>query len=224
MLITIDNLLDQPRLNAIQEMLNTADFIDGKLSAGKEAKGVKNNEELSLQSPLHQRLNQIVMGALVQNETYQNAALPLKLATAFYARYTQGMQYGLHVDDPVMGPMTGRYRSDISTTVFLSNTRDYEGGELMIKTEFGEQSVKLAAGSAVIYSSKSLHRVAEVTQGERLVAVTWAQSLVKNTEQRELLYDLSLARDQLIANHPNADETARVSRSYANLLRMWSEV
>ncbi|MCK5917071.1 MAG: Fe2+-dependent dioxygenase, partial [Cocleimonas sp.] len=118
MLITIDNLLDQKTLKIVREMLDNADFVDGKLSAGKEAKPVKNNEELSLQSPLHQKLNQLVMGSLVQNKKYQTAALPLKLATAFYARYTPGMTYGYHVDDPIMGPMSGRYRTDISTTVF----------------------------------------------------------------------------------------------------------
>jgi len=224
MLITINNVLDQQTLQRVREMLAHADFIDGKLSAGKQAKAVKHNQELSQQSPLQQRLNQLVMGALVQNKTYQNAALPLKLATAFYARYTAGMHYGLHVDDPVMGPMTGRYRSDISTTVFLSDKREYEGGELVIKTGLGEQKIKLDAGAAIVYPSRSLHQVTEVTKGVRLVAVTWAQSLVKSTEQRELLYDLSIARDQLIEKMPQADETARISRSYSNLLRMWSEV
>ncbi len=224
MLITIDNLLDQPTLKTVREMLDQADFVDGKLSAGKEARAVKNNEELSLQSPLHQQLNQLVMGALVQNKKYQNAALPLKLATAFYARYTPGMTYGFHVDDPIMGPMRGRYRTDISTTVFLSDKNEYEGGEIIIKTEFGEHKVKLKAGSAVVYPSRSLHQVAEVTEGVRLVAVTWAQSLVKSNEQRELLYDLAIARDKLIETMPQSDETGRVSRAYANLLRMWSEV
>jgi PKHD-type hydroxylase len=224
MLITIDNLLDLRTLKAVRKMLDNADFVDGKLSAGKEARPVKNNEELSLQSPLHQTLNQLVMGSLVQNKQYQNAALPLKLATAFYARYTPGMTYGFHVDDPIMGPMTGRYRTDISTTVFLSDKSEYEGGELIIKSEFGEHKVKLSAGSAVIYPSRSLHQVAEVTRGVRLVAVTWAQSLVKSNEQRELLYDLSIARDKLIKDMPQSDETGRVSRTYANLLRMWCEV
>ncbi len=224
MLITIDNLLDRATLKTVREMLDQADFVDGKLSAGKEARAVKKNEELSLQSPLHQQLNQLVMGALVQNKKYQNAALPLKLATAFYARYTPGMTYGFHVDDPIMGPMRGRYRSDISTTVFLSDKSEYEGGEIIIKTEFGEHKIKLKAGSAVVYPSRSLHQVAEVTEGMRLVAVTWAQSLVKSNEQRELLYDLAIARDTLIETMPQSDETGRVSRTYANLLRMWSEV
>lgn len=224
MLITIDNLLDQRTLKTVRGMLDNAEFIDGKLSAGKEARSVKNNEELSLQSPLHQRLNQMVMGALVQNKVYQTAAMPLKLATAFYARYTAGMGYGLHVDDPIMGPMTGRYRSDISTTIFLSDKNEYEGGELIIKTEIGEHKVKLQAGSAIVYPSKSLHEVAKVTEGQRLVAVTWAQSLVKSNEQRALLYDLSIARDKLIENMPQSEETKRISRTYANLLRMWSEV
>jgi PKHD-type hydroxylase len=224
MLITIDNLLDKRTLKTVRGMLNNAEFIDGKLSAGKEARSVKHNEELSLQSSLHQQLNQMVMGSLVQNTVYQAAAMPLKLATAFYVRYTVGMRYGLHVDDPVMGPMTGRYRSDISTTIFLSDKNEYEGGELMIKTEMGEHNIKLQAGAAIVYPSRSLHQVAEVIEGERLVAVTWAQSLVKSNEQRELLYDLSIARDKLIDTMPKSDETKRISRTYANLLRMWSDV
>ena len=203
-------------------MLSNADFIDGKLSAGKEAAHVKNNTELSQNSPLHDQLNQMVMSALLQNTEYQSCAFPLKVATPFYARYETGMEYGFHVDDPVMGPIQGRYRSDISTTIFLNN--DYEGGELVIKSAFGEECIKLKAGDAVVYPSTSLHKVNPVTKGQRLIAVTWAQSMIKDNAQREILYELGQARETLLEENPDSIETTKVSNVYANLVRRWSEV
>lgn len=224
MLLVIKNVLSTNQLQVIRKLLENAEFKDGKLSAGREAVKVKNNLELSQQSPLHDQLNQMVMPSLLQNPQYQACAFPLKVATPFYASYTKGMSYGYHVDDPVMGPMNGRYRSDVSTSLFLNNKEDYDGGEIVIKTAFGEQLVKLDAGDAVVYPSSSLHQVSEVTRGERLVAVIWAQSMVKESEKREILYELGQARETLLEKNPNTDETSHVSNVYANLLRRWSEV
>jgi len=222
MLLTIKNVLTENQLKVIRTLLVNAEFTDGKLSAGKEANSVKNNTELSQDSQLHEQLNQMVMPSLLQNAEYQASAFPLKIATPFYARYRVGMEYGFHVDDPVMGPMQGRYRSDISTTIFLND--DYEGGELVIKRPFGEQSIKLNAGDAVVYPSTSLHKVNPVTEGERLVAVTWAQSMIKDCSKRELLYELGQARETLLESHKGSEEASQVSNVYANLVRRWSEV
>jgi len=223
MLIEIPDVLDAKALAQAEALLSGASFVDGRLSAGLQARRVKHNEELGADNPLVRRLNQIVMTALVQHPLYQAAALPLRVATPFYARYTQGMGYGDHVDDPVMGGAE-RYRSDLSATVFLNAPEDYGGGELVIETSFGPQPVKLAAGSALLYPSSSWHRVAEVTEGVRLVAVTWIQSLVKDPSQRELLYQLHQARERLLHERPEAPETAQVSTAYVNLVRMWSQV
>lgn len=222
MLLAIKNVLNQNQLKVIQTLLKNADFVDGKLSAGKEAEKVKHNMELSSQSPLHEQLNQMVMTSLLQNPEYQAFALPLKVATPFYARYTQGMTYGFHVDDPVMGPMNARYRTDVSTTVFLND--NYRGGELAIKTTYDVQKVKLAAGDAIVYPSTSWHQVEEVTEGERQVAVIWAQSMVKDPLKREMIYELGQAREILLEKQSDATETGYVSSVYANLLRRWSEI
>ncbi len=222
MLLAIRNVLSKNQLQVIRKLLENAEFVDGKLSAGKEAEQVKNNLELSQQSPLHEQLNQMLMPSLINHPEYQAFAFPLKVATPFYARYTKGMTYGFHVDDPIMGPMNGRYRTDVSTTVFLND--DYEGGELAIKTSYGEQRIRLNAGDAVVYPSTSWHQVDEVISGERLVAVIWAQSMVKDPQKRELLYELGQARSILIDERAKSDETAHVSNVYANLVRRWSEL
>jgi PKHD-type hydroxylase len=116
------------------------------------------------------------------------------------------------------------YRSDVAVTVFLSAPEAYDGGELVVRTAAGEQQVKGSAGDAVLYPASTIHRVNPVTRGERLVAVTWVQSLVRDAPRRELLYGLNLAREKLLLKAPEAEETAQVNAAYLNLIRMWSDI
>jgi len=221
-LLRIPSVLDRSELDVVRHMLASAPFVDGKLSAGQEAKRVKHNQEVDRHAHELEQLNNLVMGSLVKHPTYRSAAMPLKIAAPYYARYTPGMSYGNHVDDPIMGQGSELYRSDVSVTVFLNNPGDYDGGELVIQTAFGEQQVKLPAGDAVIYPSSSLHRVAEVSRGERLVAVSWIQSLIPEAEKRALLHEMNLARETLLQEQADAEATAQVNHAYINLVRMWS--
>jgi PKHD-type hydroxylase len=223
MLLHIPGVLNADQLATIRPLLAKGRYVDGRLSAGMEARQVKHNEELASDAAMMQQLNQIVMGSLVQHPLYQGAALPHRVAAPFYARYVPGMHYGDHIDDPVMG-QGDRYRTDLSITVFLNGPEDYDGGELVIRTGFGDQRVKLPAGDAVMYPSGSLHQVAEVSRGERLVAVTWVQSLIRDPGQRDVLYELYQARETLLQERPDSEETRRVSRAYINLVRMWAEL
>ncbi len=224
MLVQVPAVLAQDKLTVIRAILARGKFVDGKLSAGMAAGKVKQNQELAQDAAEQNQLNNLVMNALVQHPLYQSAVLPIRVAAPFYARYQAGMTYGDHVDDPVMGPPQGRYRSDVSTTVFLNEPEDYDGGELVIHTSFGEQRIKLPAGHAVVYPSSSLHHVAPVTRGERLVAVTWAQSMIRDPGRRELLYNLNQARESLLRTRPEETETKQVDVAYVNLIRMWAEL
>ncbi|CAA6809791.1 MAG: Iron-uptake factor PiuC [uncultured Thiotrichaceae bacterium] len=224
MLVTIKEVLNFEQLHIIRKLLKNADFVDGKLSVGREAKAVKNNQELAAENPYMQQLNHLVMPTLLENAEFQTAALPQRVATPFYARYTKGMQYGTHVDDPVMGPMGQNYRTDVSATVFLNEPSEYAGGELVIQTEFGEQTVKMNAGDVVVYPSSSLHRVNEITDGTRLVAVVWAQSLVRDAQKRSVLRELSDVRDRLHTNPELKDDVRHLSNVYSNLMRQWVEI
>ncbi len=224
MLLTIPRLLNPLQLDKLHEILRGGAFVDGKLSAGFAAARVKQNEELGPEPERMQRLIRLLMASLGHNETFRFGALPHRVADPIFARYRPGMAYGDHVDDPIMGSSGPRFRSDVSMTVFLNPPEDYDGGELVIRTSFGEHRVKLPSGDAVIYPSSSLHHVAEVTRGERLVALTWIQSYVRDPAQRELLYELNLAREHLLKTAPKAEHTGLVDRSYSNLVRMWGEV
>lgn len=224
MLLTLSQLLDKDKLVNIKKILANANFKDGKLSAGLHAQRVKKNEELDQNSQQANYLDELVVRALAEREEFRNAVLPHRVSQPFFARYTKGMAYGDHIDDPIMGNVGERFRCDIAVTVFLNEPDDYEGGQLTINTTFGEQGIKLPAGDAVLYPASSLHRVQPVTKGERLVAVLWIQSLVREPAKRELLYELNQARETLIKEAPDNKNTALVDRSYTNLVRMWSEV
>ena len=224
MLLTIPNLLNAAQLDKIHQVLADGEFVDGRLTAGFAAAQVKRNEELRQEPERMQLLIRILMASLGHNETFRFGALPHRVADPIFARYRPGMTYGDHVDDPIMGSSGPRFRTDVSMTVFLNPPESYDGGELVIRTVFGERQVKLPAGDAVLYPSSSLHHVAEVTRGERLVALTWVQSYVRDPARRELLYELNLAREQLLKSAPGAEHTGYVDRSYANLVRMWSEL
>lgn len=224
MLVTIPEVLNKEDIHVIQDLMATANFREGTSSAGSEARRVKNNHEMFISEIETQRLNNLVMGKLVQHPTYIATAFAARIAAPYYAKYTEGMHYGNHVDDPVMGPPNQRYRSDISVTIFLNEPDAYDGGELIINTTYGEQSIKLNAGDVVLYPSSSTHRVAEVTSGERLVAVTWLQSTVRDPAKREILFNLSQAREKLIETASGTTELEQLSNSYVNLLRMWTDI
>ncbi len=223
MLIQIPELLNGAQLDKIHELLGQARFQDGRLTAGMAASRVKHNEELAQEPELLQRLYRVLMASVGHSAVFRSAALPSRVADFIFARYQPGMRYGDHVDDPIMG-QGQRFRSDVSMTIFLNSPQSYDGGELVIRTPFGEQKVKLPAGHAVVYPSASVHRVAEVTRGERLVALTWIQSFVRDAAKRELLYELDQSREHLLRTDPESDVTKNVDRSYVNLLRMWAEV
>ncbi len=224
MLLEIPDVINPQQLKSIQAVLKKANFVDGKISAGDVAQQVKNNEELVQDgSPQIQSLNNILMCSLINNETYKAAVMMKKIGAPFLARYRKGMGYGGHIDNPIMGQMPNMYRTDVSTTIFLNDPSEYEGGDLVIVTKYGEHRARLKAGSAIVYPSTSWHYVDEVTAGERLVCVTWAQSMIQDANKREMLYELWQAREKLLREKPQADETQGVDVTYIKLVQMWAD-
>ncbi|MFH7243408.1 MAG: Fe2+-dependent dioxygenase [Spirulina sp.] len=223
MLVCIDPLLTPGDLATIQTLLKTAEFVDGKLTAGTFAKTVKHNEQIKGDTDTAQAIRQIIQPALLNNPLFQAIARPKAMRPLLISRYTPGMAYGWHTDNAVMGD-SPLHRSDLSLTVFLSDPDSYEGGELMLDAGLGDQTIKLPAGAAIIYPSTYLHQVTEVTQGVRFAAVTWVQSQVRSAHHREILFDLDTVRRSLFEKYGKTTEFDLLSKTHANLLRQWVEV
>jgi PKHD-type hydroxylase len=222
-MLVIDHVLTVEEVAGISRSLKAAEFVDGKLTAGIYAQAVKNNQQLSDDTPLAESVQAIIHQALARNALFQAAVRPKVIRSALVSRYEVGMEYGCHTDNAIMGeahPM----RSDVSLTLFLSPPDTYNGGELSIDTSLGEQTFKLAAGSMIVYPSTALHQVKTVTNGVRLAAVTWVQSFVRAASEREILFDLDTARRSIYAQYGRTVEFDLLSKTHANLLRKWVEL
>ena len=224
MILCIGEVLSGEQLARVRSTLDDGRFEDGRKTAGWHARLVKNNEQMQVAGEAAQALRAEVENALTGHPVFQMATRPAKMTPILFSRYRDGMTYGNHVDDPVMGRGTGRIRTDISFTLFLDDPDSYDGGNLVTDTTAGEQSYKLPAGSVVIYPSSTLHRVEPVTRGQRRVAIGWIQSTIRDPAQREVLFDLDTARRQLFEREGKTAEFDLLTKSLANLQRFWAEV
>lgn len=223
MIICIANVLTTDELQAIRSQLESAHFIDGKVTAGWHARLVKQNTQLPKDSPALQEVRSLVLRAVQRHPLFQMAARPKRIHPPLISRYEAGMAYGSHTDDALMRSQNQVMRSDLSFTVFLNAPEDYQGGELVIDSSQGEQDYKLPAGSMIVYPSSTLHRVDTVTAGQRLAAVSWVQSIVRDPGDREILFDLDTVRQTLFEKSGKTREFDLLSKTHANLLRKWSE-
>lgn len=217
MQIIIGNVLSADEVKTVVAALERARFVDGRATAGFAARTVKNNRQADGTDRSLATIHQLLAERILANEMFQLAARPQALSPLLLSRYEPGMRYGSHVDDALMDGM----RTDVAFTLFLSDPASYDGGELSIESAAGDDALKLPAGSLVAYPATSLHRVNEVTRGVRLAAAGWAKSLIRDAARRELLFDLDTARRQLFAREGKSAEFDLVSKSFANLLRMW---
>jgi PKHD-type hydroxylase len=225
MLIRIPNVLAAAEAAQFCQLLEEADWGDGRQTAGYLSQRVKDNNQLREDHPLGLQLGQKILDALDANPLFLSAALPLKVVPPLFNRYCDAQHYGRHIDGAIR-PVYGtrhRVRTDLSATLFLSAPGSYDGGELMIENLDGTDKVKLGAGDLILYSSSTVHRVAPVTKGVRLAAFFWLQSVVRLDTQRALLFKLDSALQLLGGDHPDHPALVDMMAVYHNLLRLWGD-
>ncbi len=226
-MVIVEGLLSPEEVSSFRAVLETATWRDGGATAMGMAAEVKRNAQADPQQSQVRELMNVLLRRFGENPRFAAAALPHRIFPPCFNRYGVGETYGFHVDGAIMRiPGSSEVlRSDVSSTVFLSEPDEYEGGELEIRTEFGPHSIKLAAGSAIVYPSSSLHRVTPVRTGVRLAAITWIQSLVPASDTRATLFRL----DQTIQSLVNAGSASReqldsLHQVYHNLIRQHAQL
>ena len=215
----IENLLSKEHINQISSLSLQAVFNDGKLTASNAAREVKHNMQMDMQNQYYMQIQQFILAAMNQCTIFREATFVKNIYPFLLSKYGPGMEYGWHVDSPLMGNMM---RTDIAITIFLNDPEEYEGGELELRTPLGDKLYKLPAGHAICYPCTQLHRVRPVTGGERRVAVSWIESMVKNGEQRKILFDLQRIINNLLSNNAR-EQAGELQQIHSNLLRMWAE-
>ncbi len=226
MLLQLKQLLGPEEVAQARQLLaDDAPWLDGRVSAGSQARTRKCNQQLAQDSRASRQLQALVQQALQREPLFLSAALPRRIYNPLFNRYGgRTNAFGPHVDGAVMhSASAGEWvRSDISCTLFLSDPEDYEGGQLCIQDTFGNRSIKLAAGDAVLYPGTSVHEVTPVTRGVRLASFFWIESMVRSDEQRRLLFELDMNLLKLRAQLGETDETIALTGVYHNLLRQWA--
>lgn len=219
-MLHLPRVLDPERVAALRTLALRAPWVDGRVTAGGGAVQAKRNQQIEEASAEGRDIADAVMQALERYPAFAAAAFPARVSRALVNRYGAGMEYGSHVDNPLMGG-TRPLRTDLSATLFLSDPGEYDGGELVVDELVGTQAVKLPAGDLFLYNATRVHRVNPVTRGARLAAVFWVQSMVADPEQRTLLFEMSQALAALEYRHGASPEIARLAACHARLVHRW---
>ena len=226
MLVHVPEVLTVEQVRHARTVLDTAQWIDGRVTAGPQSAQVKQNSQLPEDHAAARELGDIILAALQRHPLFVSAALPLKVFPPLFSRYEGGQAFGSHVDNAIrqVGGTPHRVRTDLSATLFLSEPDEYEGGELLVEDTYGVHSVKLPAGHLILYPSTSLHHVRPVVRGARIASFFWIQSIVRDDGARTLLFDLDRAIQQLGAGAQAESVPLQLTGIYHNLLRRWAEM
>lgn len=225
MMLHIPQVLAPQEVAEFRQLLAEADWVDGAATAGAQAAQRKRNLQLPADSVIGQQLGARVAAALQRHPLFMSAALPARILPPRFNRYEGGGTYGNHIDSALhLDPYRqDRVRTDVSTTLFLSEPEEYEGGELIVEDNYGAHEVKLPAGDAIVYPATSLHRVEPVTKGARIASFLWTQSMVRDDWQRHMLFELDMTIIKLRHQLGDSDELVALTGHYNNLLRQWAE-
>ncbi|HUZ05344.1 MAG TPA: Fe2+-dependent dioxygenase [Acidobacteriaceae bacterium] len=226
MLLTIPDVLTREQVELAWQKLASAEWVDGRVTAGHQSSLAKDNMQLPEGHPVAQEIGELILQTLGQNLLFISAALPMKVFPPLFNRYSGGQSFGTHVDNAIrhVKGTSHRVRSDLSATLFFSQPDEYDGGELVIEDTYGIHAVKLPAGHMVLYPSSSLHHVRPVTRGSRVSSFFWIQSMIRDDGARTLLFDLDNVTQHISAEQPNAPNAVKLTGIYHNLLRRWAEV
>jgi PKHD-type hydroxylase len=226
MLLTIPNLFTPEQVAQIRQRLDSAEWVDGRVTAGHQSTLAKDNLQIPEGHPAAREVGEQILQVLGQNPLFVSATLPLKVFPPLFNRYSGGQSFGTHIDNSIRHLKgTGlRVRSDLSATLFFSAPDEYDGGELIIEDTYGIHSVKLPAGHMVVYPSSSLHQVRPVTRGARVSSFFWIQSMVRDDSARTILFDLDNVAQHIAATDINSPNAVKLTGIYHNLLRRWAEL
>jgi PKHD-type hydroxylase len=226
MLLAIPDVLTPAQTAQARTKLESAIWVDGRVTAGHQSAMAKDNMQIPEDHPAAREVGEAVLEALGRNALFISAALPVRVFPPLFNRYQGGQSFGMHVDNAIRqaGAAGPRLRTDLSATLFFADPGEYEGGELVVEDTYGMHEVKLPAGHMILYPSTSLHHVRPVTRGSRLCSFFWIQSMVRDEGERTLLLDLDMSIQGLNRERRDHPAAVQLTGVYHNLLRRWAEL
>jgi PKHD-type hydroxylase len=219
MFLEINDFLTSDEVARLRDLAARVQFVDGRISNPHNQS--KNNLQASEADPHYTESSKIVAAAFARSAPFRDFAFPRHVAPPLLARYETGMTYGVHADTSHMRFGNEVHRSDLSATVWLNPPASYDGGELVVHLGTKPVVIKGEAGSLIVYPSTQLHEVTPVRRGQRLVSITFIESLIPDEFLRTQLYELNevAALEGLKMDWGNR---VRLEAVRYNLLRLWT--
>jgi PKHD-type hydroxylase len=183
----IRKILNKNEINQIKSIIEDSNknnfWVDGLTFMHDGDKKVKNNLELSNEN-YNSIINNMIVESISKDQKFIDFSIPKKTYQNKIYKTPPNGYYRPHIDNWNNG--------HFSTTVFLNEPSEYDGGELCLY--FGgddEIEIKLKPGWGVTYQTGIIHRVNEVKSGNRYVSVLWTTSIISDSFMRFLYQELS---------------------------------
>ena len=219
MFLEINDFLTPAEVAWLRDLAARVTFVDGRISNPHNQ--AKKNLQADEADPLRMESAKIVADAFARSGPFRDFAFPAHVAPPLLARYEVGMTYGAHADTSHMRFGNEVHRSDLSATVWLSPPQSYEGGELVVHLGTKLVVIKGGPGSVIVYPSTQLHEVTPVRRGQRLVSITFIESLIPDEFLRTQLFELNEVA-ALEGLKMEWSSRVRLEAVKNNLLRLWA--
>ncbi|MFM7621310.1 MAG: Fe2+-dependent dioxygenase [Alphaproteobacteria bacterium] len=218
MLLQIPQIFNPSLLNELKVAMAKVDF-----------KPVLNDNsqiqhyQLPLNSIESKYFGQQVLQALQANALFISSAIPNRIFPPIFKKFQEGQGHATKIESALKHDLENgvRIRQDLSATIFLSDLNEYQDGELVIEDNYGTHKIKLPAGDMIMYPSSSLHFLKPITQGSRITINIAIESMIRQDNQRTILFDMDTTIRSLVRENPEHEAVPQLSGIYHNLLRMW---
>jgi len=103
MMLQIEDFLQAEAVAMLLDLVEQGRFEDGRATAGAELQSVKANEQLRITEREGRVIQKVLLPAMERNQAFLSFAWPRRLHVPRLSRYRVGMEYGAHIDNPIMG-------------------------------------------------------------------------------------------------------------------------
>ena len=188
-------ILPPEECNYVEKLIKKPDmdWKDGILTMIGGTADIKNKDYGSNTKKVfegyHQDSYTIIRNFLDKDLEFQYITCPKIYSAPIFSKIIEDGYYKSHLDNE----FNGHY----STTLFLNDPSEYEGGELQLLIDGEIVNHKLKKGWGVTYSTGLTHQVKKVTSGKRYACVFWTTSHINDIIDRELYYEVSKAEESI---------------------------
>ena len=101
MLLHVPAVLAADQVARARQVLDGAEWVDGRVTAGPQSSRAKKNLQLPENAPPAREVGDLILASLQRSPLFMSAALPLRVYPPMFNRYGGGHSFGSHVDNAI---------------------------------------------------------------------------------------------------------------------------